>query len=189
MHKKHVWIAVYKFFTRQFFFIVIIEFLAPKNICINTNFVTLAALELKLLHKTWFPDFDGGHFENSPKQVVHPNFFLWHRLLISGEVQGAKKTWSQTVLGGCTVTLSGPWTNITWWCIATFTSILYIYKAFKNIWMIVLNILGYFGRNKQNSYAALNKHCVNVCCLVKYVVWWRYLSTTQQAQHIELMLM
>ena len=36
--------------------------------------------------------------------------------------------------------------------------------------MIVLNILGYFGRNKQNSYAALNKHCVNVCCLVKYVV-------------------
>ena len=30
-----------------------------------------------------------------------------------------------------------------------------IYKAFKNIWMIVLNILGYFGRNKQNSYAAL----------------------------------
>ena len=30
-----------------------------------------------------------------------------------------------------------------------------IYKAFKNIWMIVLNIVGYFGRNKQNSYAAL----------------------------------
>ena len=31
-----------------------------------------------------------------------------------------------------------------------------IYKAFENIGMIVLNILGYFGRNKQNSYAALN---------------------------------
>ena len=30
-----------------------------------------------------------------------------------------------------------------------------IYKAFKNIWMIVLNILGYFGRNKQNGYASL----------------------------------
>ena len=44
-----------------------------------------------------------------------------------------------------------------WWSNpATFTSILSIYKAFKNIWMIVLNILGYFGRNKQNSYAALN---------------------------------
>ena len=43
-----------------------------------------------------------------------------------------------------------------WWSNpATFTSILSIYKAFKNIWMIVLNILGYFGRNKQNSYAAL----------------------------------
>ena len=62
--------------------------------------MTLTALELKLWHKTWFPDFDGGHFENGPKQVVHPNFFWWHRLLISGEVQGAKKTWSQTVLGG-----------------------------------------------------------------------------------------
>ena len=33
--------------------------------------------------------------------------------------------------------------------------ILPIYKAFKNIWMIVLNILGCFSRNKQNSYAAL----------------------------------
>ena len=32
-----------------------------------------------------------------------------------------------------------------------------IYKAFKNIWMIVLNILGYLCRNKQNSYAALTK--------------------------------
>ena len=30
----------------------IIEFLAPKNICIDTNFVTLTALELKLLPKT-----------------------------------------------------------------------------------------------------------------------------------------
>ena len=53
--------------------------------------------------------------------------------------------------------------HITWWCIAlwsnpaTFTSILSIYKAFKNIWMIVLNIAGYFGRNKQNSYAALKR--------------------------------
>ena len=62
--------------------------------------MTLTAAELKLWHKMWFPDFDGGHFENGPKQLVHPNFFWWHRLLISGEVQGAKKTWSQTVLGG-----------------------------------------------------------------------------------------
>ena len=38
--------------------------------------MTLTALELKLWHKRWFPDFDGGHFENGPKQVVHPNFFL-----------------------------------------------------------------------------------------------------------------
>ena len=29
-----------------------------------------------------------------------PTFFLCHRLLISGEVQGAKQIWSQTVLGG-----------------------------------------------------------------------------------------
>ena len=34
------------------FFIGIIEFLAPKNICIDTNFVTQTALELKLWHKT-----------------------------------------------------------------------------------------------------------------------------------------
>ena len=34
------------------FFIGIIEFLAPKNICIDSNFVTLTALELKLWHKT-----------------------------------------------------------------------------------------------------------------------------------------
>ena len=35
-----------------------------------------------------------------------------------------------------------------------------IYKAFKNIWMIVLNILGYFSRNKQNNYAALIIHLI-----------------------------
>ena len=33
-------------------FIGIIEFPAPKNICIHTNFVILTALELKLWHKT-----------------------------------------------------------------------------------------------------------------------------------------
>ena len=33
--------------------------------------------------------------------------------------------------------------------------ILCIYKAFKNIWMIVQYILDYFCRNKQKDYAAL----------------------------------
>ena len=68
--------CLYIFHKTETFFIGIIEFLTPKNICIDTNFVTLTALELKLWLKTWFPDFDGGHFENGPKQVVHPNFFL-----------------------------------------------------------------------------------------------------------------
>ena len=50
-------------YKREIFFIAIIETLAPKNICIDTNFVTVIALELKLWHKTWFPNFNGGHFE------------------------------------------------------------------------------------------------------------------------------
>ena len=67
--------------------------------------------------------------------------------------------------------------HITWWWIAswsnpaTFTSILSIYKAFKNIWMIALNILGYFGRNKQNSYAALTLNCNN------FVALWYHFCT------------
>ena len=64
------------FHKTETFFIGKIGFLTPKNIYIDTNFVTLTALELKLWHKRWFPDYDGGHFENGPKQVVHPNFFL-----------------------------------------------------------------------------------------------------------------
>ena len=64
------------FHKTETFFIGIIKLLAPKNICINTNFVTQTALELKLWHKTWFPNFNGDHFENSPTQVVHPNIFL-----------------------------------------------------------------------------------------------------------------
>ena len=53
---------------------------------------------------------------------------------------------------------------------ATFTSILCIYKAFKNIWMIVLNILGYFGGNKQNSHAALTFNL-----LMQKLISWEYL--------------
>ena len=64
MNEKYVWIAVYKFSTRRkTFFIGTIEILAPKNICIDTKCVTLTALELKLWHKTWFPNYNGGHFE------------------------------------------------------------------------------------------------------------------------------
>ena len=51
------------YYKTEIFFIAIIEFLDPKNICIGTNFVTLTALELKLWHKTWFQNFNGGHFE------------------------------------------------------------------------------------------------------------------------------
>ena len=40
------------FHKTETFFIGIIEFFAPKNICMDTNFVTLTALELKLWHKT-----------------------------------------------------------------------------------------------------------------------------------------
>ena len=65
--------------------------------------MTLTALELKLWHKMC-------HFENSPKQVVHPNFFLMASTFDIGGGPRSKKTWSQTVLGGCTVTLFGPWT-------------------------------------------------------------------------------
>ena len=75
MHEKYVGIAGDTFSTRQKHFLLA-KFLTPKNIYIDTNCVTLTALELKLWHKRWFPDFDGGHFENGPKQVVHPNFSL-----------------------------------------------------------------------------------------------------------------
>ena len=40
------------FHRTETFFIGIIEFLTPKNICIDTNCVTLTAAELKLWHKT-----------------------------------------------------------------------------------------------------------------------------------------
>ena len=42
--------------------------------------------------------------------------------------------------------------------------------------MIVLNILGYFGRNKQNSYAALSTFVFNKCSEKKYLriyLWLR----------------
>ena len=96
------------------FFISIIEFLAPKNIYIDTNCVTLTALELNLWHKRWFPDFDGGHFENGPKQVVHPNFVLMASTFdIGGGPRNNKNLVSDCPWGGggCTETLSGPWTR------------------------------------------------------------------------------
>ena len=40
------------FHKTETFFIGIIELLTPKIICIDTNFVALTALELKLWHKT-----------------------------------------------------------------------------------------------------------------------------------------
>ena len=78
--------------------------------------MTLTALELKLWHKRWFPDFDGGHFENGPKQVVHPNFFLMASTFdIRGGPMNNKNLVSDSPGGGggCTVTLSGPWTMST----------------------------------------------------------------------------
>ena len=81
------------------FFIGIIKFLTPKNICIDINFVTLTALELKLWHKTGFPDFDGGHFKNGPKQVVHPNFFFMASTFDIGGGPRSKKK----LVSGCPV--------------------------------------------------------------------------------------
>ena len=59
----------------RFFVVGIFALLVPKNICIDTMFVTVPVLELKLWHKTLFPYFNGGHFENDLKQVVHPTVF------------------------------------------------------------------------------------------------------------------
>ena len=101
------------FHKTETFFIGKIGFLTPKNIYIDTNFVTLTALELKLWHKRWFPDFDGGHFENGPKQVVHPNFFLMASTFdIRRGPMNNKNLVSDCPGRGCTVTLSGPWTNM-----------------------------------------------------------------------------
>ena len=46
----------------------------------------------------------------------------------------------------------------------------YNYKAFKTIAMIVLDVLGYFNRNKQNSYAALILRWI----IITYnnITWW-----------------
>ena len=72
------------------FFIGIIEFLAPENICIDSNFVTLTALELKLWHKTWFPNFNGGHFEMA--QIGSPyDFYLMASTFDIGEGLMSKK--------------------------------------------------------------------------------------------------
>ena len=80
--------------------------------------MTLTALELKLWHKRWFPDYDGGPFENGPKQVVHPNFFL---MASTFDIRGGPMNNKNLVSdcpgggGGCTVTLSGPWTICRSW--------------------------------------------------------------------------
>ena len=55
-------------FRTEIFFIAIIEFLAPKNLCIDTNCVTLTALELKFLAQNvifkfqWRPFWNGIDF-------------------------------------------------------------------------------------------------------------------------------
>ena len=43
----------------------------------HEKYVGIAVYKFSTRQKHFLlPDFDGGHFENGPKQVVHPNFFL-----------------------------------------------------------------------------------------------------------------
>ena len=61
--KIRLFTCLWIIYKTEIFFSGIIGFFIPKNICIDTKFVTLTALEPKLWHKTWFPNFNGGHFE------------------------------------------------------------------------------------------------------------------------------
>ena len=60
--KIRLFTCLWIIYMTEICFIGTIGLFIPKNICIDTKFVTLTALELKLWHKTWFSR----------------NIFYWH---------------------------------------------------------------------------------------------------------------
>ena len=92
----------------------IFGFLIPTHMCINTKIATSRSwtqVMARLIRD--FTLLNDGHFKNGLKQVVHPNIFLWHPLLM---LRSKKQRWSNIVymLYKCFVftgTASGPWTT------------------------------------------------------------------------------
>ena len=92
----------------------IFGFLIPTHMCINTKIATSRSWTQVMARPIRdFTLLDDGHFKNGLKQVVHPNIFLWHPLLL---LKSKKQRWSNIVymLYKCFVftgTASGPWTT------------------------------------------------------------------------------
>ena len=112
MHEKYVWIAVYKFSTRQKHFLLAKLDSSPQKHIHRHQFCDSNCRRTQVMAQNVISTFRWRPFwkwpkTGSPSQLFFDGIDFWYR----GRSKEQKKLGLRLSWGGCTVTLSGPWTT------------------------------------------------------------------------------